>query len=107
MAFLQQNTAKTVVYFGPLTQQNGPFKNRDWFYFTTDTPAVCAQSGYFNDRVNDLRIGDIIRVYQVTSLTDLSAGIVDIEELAVLVNTGTTVDVSEPLWGGSTVTYTA
>jgi hypothetical protein len=109
MAFLKQNTAKTVVYFGPLTQQNGPFKNRDWAYWTTDSAAAVGVDGYLDDAdvIASVRVGDVIRVYTVSSLTADPLVITDVSELLVLSNDGTTVELSSDLWGGSVVTSTS
>lgn len=83
-----------------------------WIYVTTDTPATAEVSGYFNDAVNELRVGDVIRLYQVAGLTDgaeiqsdLAGGITDVSEHIVVTNDGSTVDVTPDILG-ATITYT-
>ena len=76
-------------------------------------------SGYINagtdadhkQAVESLRVGDRIWVYQVSAISDtrsleadIEAGLVDVSLHAVLVNTGTIVDLSDDLLG-ATVTY--
>lgn len=109
MAFLKQNTAKTVVYIGPKTQQNGPFKNRDWFYYTTDSIATVGVQGYISDTdlIAAIRPGDKICVYVVSSLTADPLVFTDYGELLVLSNDGTTIELSSDLHGGSTITSTS
>ena len=93
-----------------------------WFYVTADTPAAVAISGYIDGDDNDpdqdmaianLKVGDLIKVYQVASIDDdrtvqedMEGGIVDISLHAVLINDGSYINLSEDLLA-ATVTYTA
>lgn len=83
----------------------GKFPLKVWHYVTEDTPATVDTTGYFNAKVDELAVGDLVWVYQATNEADLTAGIADVSLHIVLSNDGTTVDVSDDLLG-ATVTDT-
>lgn len=63
--------------------------SRRWAYTSTDTDTVISTSGYFNDAVDLLKVGDLIQVKADTDGTPVYG------EVAVIENDGSTVDVSD------------
>ena len=72
-----------------------------WHYVTEDPPASVDTTGYFNAKVAELAVGDLIWVYQAADEDDLTAGITDVSLHIVLSNDGSAVDVSDDLLGAS------
>ena len=96
-------------YFFQMFYAGSPANIKHWMYVTTDAPTTVDGSAYITDQevIDKTDVGDLIWVYQVASAAakdDLGKGITDISLHAVLVNSGTTVDLSNDLLG-ATVTY--
>ncbi|HEX9836343.1 MAG TPA: hypothetical protein VGB90_05770 [Alphaproteobacteria bacterium] len=72
-----------------------------WHYVTEDTPATVDTAGYFNAKVAELAVGDLVWVYQATDEDNLAAGIADVSLHVVLSNDGTAVDISDDLLGAT------
>jgi len=120
MAFALQGTDGTNKQY--LVQVGSAVRGANKFrYYTTDTPATVATSGYITKATNAdheiaydmLSVGDIVEVYQLASITagqnlesDMEAGITDISQHAVLTKSATVIDLSEDLLA-ATLTYTA
>ncbi len=68
-----------------------------WHYVTEDAPATVDTTGYFNAKVDELAVGDLVWVYQAADEDDLTAGISDVSLHIVLSNDGSAVDVSDDL----------
>ena len=62
---------------------------REWAYTTEDTAATVDTAGYFNEMVNDLQVGDVIKAFTNTG------GTTAYKEFFVSQNDGTTVDVND------------
>lgn len=124
MAFKLRGTSPNVtkIYLQPIADGAAP-GSRVWEYVTADAPATVDGAGYIDATdattgedaqlaINMLKIGDTIHVYQVAALDDTrpisedkAQGITDISVHVVLENDGTVIDLSDELYGGSTVVY--
>lgn len=101
MAFLRNALSANISkqYFWLFHEGGQGFKT--WYYVTDDVQADVEESGYFNDAVDEVDVGDRIVVYQVGALSasrstrdDVAAGLVTISEHIVLLNEGGVVDIS-------------
>jgi hypothetical protein len=68
-----------------------------WTYAGTDANTVVRVEGYFNDASDLLRIGDIITYvrYNGADWNTTARTVTSVQQLVVLSNTGTVVDVSD------------
>lgn len=110
MAFSRENTDGSVKRFWRAADYGNGMSR--WIYVTTDTPATVEVSGYFNDAVSELLVGDEVVVYQVGALSDsnniqeeLAEGITDMSRHIVVTNDGSTVDLTPDI-ESATITYT-
>ena len=109
----------TKKYLYPITDAAAP-GSRHWEYVTTDTPATVDGAGYITASdsdgaqlaINMLAIGDVIWVYQVGSIDDTrpisedkATALTDVSVHIVMENDGSVIDLSDELFGGSTVSY--
>lgn len=114
MAFKAKSTGTALpnkVYFW--CQHDNGAGIRDWIYVTADALTTVDGSGYIDDQstIDVLNIGDRIWVYVADAIDDsrsitddLKNGMADYGLLLVMDNTGSVVDLSNDLLGG-TVTY--
>jgi hypothetical protein len=112
MAFKYAGTQSATVmdrklYFYPVLPNQGP-GSQIWEYVTTDAFTAVDASGYFTDTtiIKNVRVGDIIRVFVVSSISDSrtieadkAAGITHYTEHLVVSNNGTTLDISNYIAG--------
>lgn len=122
MAFkLKSTTGNGKMYLFQVTNAS-PGMCRQWAYVTTNTVEAVGASGYIDidggdaddqDAIDKLKIGDLIWVYQVASISDtrtieedIAGGLTDVGLCAVLINNGSYVDLSGDLLG-ATVTYSS
>ena len=108
----------TKVYLQPTSDAAAP-GSRHYEYVTADAAATVDGSGYIDNSTADgqialdmLLIGDIIWVFQVASIDDTrvisedkAVGLTDLSVHIVMENDGTAINLSDELFGGSTITY--
>lgn len=75
-----------------------------WHYMTEDNLTTVRASGYFNDWVAELLVGDLIFVVVVDDQDGPPATVYQVGLHVVTNNSGTVVDVSDNLLGGYSVT---
>jgi len=78
-----------ITNFGKLDSNQSQGLPQEWGYTTTDTSATVDTAGYFNDAVNILNVGDVIKAKTSTG------GTTEFNEFYVSQNDGTTVDVND------------
>lgn len=99
MAFVKENLALAWMAGGKLP-------HRQWVYTTTDPATTVDGAGYFSgtgdNALNELGLGDVIRVIEVDSLVAPSS-IAGVTEHVVVAHDGSAIDVSD----ATTITVTA
>jgi len=81
----------------PVNYANG---NSLWFYKTADAPTAVDDSGYFNEAVNRIKLGDLVHVVQVDDPA-APAAVSAVSLHVVVANDGSTVDLSDDLLGAT------
>lgn len=108
MAFKRQGVAPDVTKFYLWQWHEGGGGVATWYYVSADTPAVIEQAGYFSDEeaLLTFKEGDRIVAYQVGAIVDtrsiqadIAAGLTTMSEHIVLVNDGSSINISPALVG--------